>query len=94
VFAEAAHALLGPTITVPGRLTGAVEQPSDLPIRHQPGQLANERYRILRDTRIMPAGCVQSLLDLQCGVASALPVQDGVNDRAFATDETAVANFA
>jgi hypothetical protein len=42
----------------------------------------------------MPAGCVQSLLDLQCGVASALPVQDGVNDRAFATDETAVANFA
>jgi hypothetical protein len=34
VFAEAARALLGPTITVLGRLAGAVEQPSDLPIPH------------------------------------------------------------
>jgi hypothetical protein len=72
VFAEAAHALLGPTIAVTGGLAGAVEQPCDLPIRHQPGQFANERYCILGNTRIVPAGRIQSLIDLQCGMASTL----------------------
>jgi hypothetical protein len=39
VFAEAAHALLGSTIAVTGDLAGAVEQPCDLSIRHQPGPI-------------------------------------------------------
>ena len=38
----------------------------------------------------MPAGCIRSLLDLQCGVASALPVHDGANDRAFPANDNLV----
>jgi hypothetical protein len=38
----------------------------------------------------MPAGCIQFLFDLQCGVASALPVQAGVDDRAFPSDDVLV----
>ncbi len=38
----------------------------------------------------MPAARIQSLLDLQGSVVSALPVQDGVNDRAFLTDDNLV----
>src|ERR1700675_817467 len=94
VFAEAAHALLGPTIAVTGGLAGAVEQPCDLPIRHQPGQFANERYCILGNTRILPAGRIQSLIDLQCGVASTLPVQDCVNDRAVPADDNLIERCA
>src|SRR3979490_3221485 len=78
--AEAAHALVSPTIAVAGRFTATIEQPSDLGVRHQPGQLADERDRILGKARMVPAGRVERELELQGRVIAALPMQGEVDD--------------
>ena len=83
VVAEAAHALLRPRIAMAGFDADAIEQARDLAIRHQPGQLAHERDRVVRNARIVPTGCIQPLLHLQLRMVAALPVQDRMDDRAI-----------
>ena len=67
VIAETAHALLHPSVAVARRLAATIEEACDLPIRHQPRQLAHERYRII-GRPMVSATCIEPLLDLQCGV--------------------------
>ena len=93
VFAEATNTLFAPGVAYSHRLAGSIEQPRDLAVRHQPGQVTNERYRIQEDTRIVPAG-ILSLLDVQRRVGSALPMQNGLNDRAIAADDDLVERCA
>src|SRR5262249_56869823 len=81
VVTEAANTLLGPAIAVARRLAAAIEEACNLPVRHQPGQLANEGYRILKHRPMLPASRIQSQLELQRSVVPALPVQDQVDDR-------------
>jgi hypothetical protein len=57
-------ALLRPSVTVSRRLAGTIEEACNLPIRHQPRQLAHERYRILRRWPMVAADSIQSQLDL------------------------------
>src|SRR5208282_4197174 len=87
VVAEAAHALLRPRVAMAGFHTDAIEQARDLAIRHQPGQLTNERDLLVRNTRIVAAGGIQPLLYLKLSVIAALPVQDGMNDPAVAAHD-------
>ena len=61
----------------------AIEQARDLAIRHQPGQLAHERDRVVRNAGIVPTGCIQPLLHLQPRMVATLPVQDCMDDRAI-----------
>ena len=56
-------------------------------IWHQSGQLTHERDRVVRNAWIVPTGCIQPLLHLQLSMVAALPVQDGMNDRAVATHD-------
>ena len=74
VIAEAAHALLRPGIAVPGLDASSIEQARDLPIRHQPRQLTHECDCVVGDARIVSAGRIQALFDLQLGMVAALPV--------------------
>src|ERR1700719_3551763 len=78
--AEGAHTLLAPPIAVAARFPATIEQPSDLGVRHQPGQLAAERDRILGKARMVPAGRVERELELQGRVIAALPMQGEVDD--------------
>src|SRR5262249_57526209 len=80
---HAANTLFVPAIAGRRRLAAAIEEACNLPVRHQPGQLANEGYRILKHRPMLPASRIQSQLELQRSVVSALPVQDQVDDRAF-----------
>jgi len=84
VIAEATHARLRPRIAMSGHNPDAIEQACNLAIRHQSGQLTHERDRVVRNAGIVPTGCIQPLLDLQLSMVAALPVQDGMNDRAVA----------
>jgi hypothetical protein len=83
VFAEAAHALLRPSVAMPRRLARTIEEARDLSIWHQTRQLTQERYRILRRRPMVPADSIQSQLDVQCSVVSAPPVQNHADDCAF-----------
>ena len=67
-----------------GHNPDAIEQACNLAIRHQSGQFTHERDRVVRNAGIVPTGCIQPLLDLQLSMVAALPVQDGMNDRAVA----------
>lgn len=64
VVAEATHALLGPPVAITSQLARTIEQTGDLSIRHQTCQLAYERNRIIRRRPMVPAGSIQSQLDL------------------------------
>src|SRR4029079_4010976 len=86
-MAEAAHALLRPCIAMSSHNTNAIEQARNLAIRHQSGQLTHERDRVVRNARIVPAGCIQPLLHLELSMAAALPVQDCMNDCAVAAHD-------
>src|SRR6516162_8144177 len=76
VFAEPAHALLGPGLSRCHLYSGPVQQARDLPIRHQTSQLAHERNQIVCDRIVAPAGCVQFDAQLQCRVIATVPAQD------------------
>src|SRR6516165_3897388 len=78
VFAEPAHALLGPGLARCHLCSGPVQQARDLPIRHQTSQLAHERNQIVCDRIVAPAGCVQLDAQLQCRVIATVPAQDHV----------------
>src|SRR5712671_2040938 len=74
VAAERAHARLGPAVAAPGRFARAIEQPRNLPVRHQPRQLADQRQCILG---YRPAVLADSIpLHFQRSVVAALPMQD------------------
>jgi len=57
-LAEAAHALLRPRIAMSGRDADAIDQASNLAIRHQSGKLTHERNRVVRNAGIAPTGCI------------------------------------
>ena len=70
VIAEAAHALLRPGIAVSGLDASSIEQARNLPIRHQPRQLTHECDCVVGDARIVSAGRIQALFDLQLGIGA------------------------
>ena len=65
---------------MPGLDAGAIEQARDLPIGHQPRQLAHECDGVVGNKWIVAAGRIQSLFHLQLGMVAALPVQDRVDN--------------
>src|SRR5262249_42638276 len=83
VVAEAADAFLRPRIAMAGFDADPIEEARDLAIRHQSGQLAHERDRVVRNAWIVPAGCIKPLLHLQLRMIATLPVQDRMDGRAF-----------
>jgi hypothetical protein len=85
--AEAAHALQRPRIAVTCLHADTIEQARDLPVGHQPGQLAHESDRAVRNAWIVPASCIQPLLHLKLGMIAALPVKDRMNDCAVAAHD-------
>ena len=58
VAAERAHPRLGPAVAPPRRLAGAIEEPRDLPVGHEPSQFADEREGVFGDRPTMFAHSV------------------------------------
>ena len=63
---------------MPGLHASAIEQARDLSIRHAPGQLAHERYRILRDAGIVLCPVVAGYVDDLSGHCHQAHVNRGI----------------
>src|SRR5262245_20941505 len=65
VFAEPVHTLLGPGLARRHLRASPVQQARDLPVGHQPGELAHERYQIVGHGIVAAATRVQLDAQLQ-----------------------------
>src|ERR1700674_4083710 len=81
VAAERTYPRLPPAVAASCRLAGAIEEPCDLPVGHQPRQFADEGECILGYRPAVLAGSV--LFHFQRGVIAALPMQDHLDVPSF-----------